>query len=363
MTLESVNAATYTISYSANGGTGDAMPNTTGTAPAVASCSFTAPEGYTFSRWNTASDGSGDDYAPGDIAASNLTLYAIWIVEIGQNITMAPGTSASNVSVVTTTSKTKDAIKCGTSKAAGDMTLTLKNSGMTKIKVYVAGWSTDSTNQTIDVSISSGTISPASITFTCDSGISGNGSTYTLDANESTYRFDFTLTNAPADAVITLAAHTAKDNRFVVWGATYMFAESFANDFLTNLSCTANGSSQPTYTNDYSWSEFSALYSSLDDEEQAILTNATANQSGTAIQQAVARYDYIVGKYNKGLGITSYTDFMHRDPSAIGVSARVILSGINVNSSAISVVVIVMSMVSLTAVGGYFFLRKRRENN
>ena len=357
LTLEDVNATTYTISYNANGGSGDAMSNTSGTAPVVAACAYTAPEGYMFSRWNTAQNGSGDDYQPGDIAVSDLTLYAIWIAEVGHDITMTPGTSASNVSVVTTTSKTKDAVKCGGSSAAGDMTLTLKKAGITKIKVYVAGWNND-TNKNIDVAISSGTISPTSITVTADSGVSGSGSTFTLDAAETTYKFEFTLTNAPANAEITLTANKANKNRFVVWGATNLFADTFASEFLTNLQCTANGTAQPTYTNDYSWSTFDTLYSTLDEEEQTILVSTTANQSGTDIQKAMARYDYIVGKYNKGQGITSYNDFIGRNPAAIGASRALKLVD-GEAATAAAMVIVVLSAVSITAVGGFFLLKKK----
>ena len=358
MTLEDVNAVLYTITYSANGGSGDTMANSVGVSPVVSACSYTAPEGQMFSRWNTASDGSGDDYSAGDVATSDLDLYAIWVAEIGKNITMTPGTSASNVSVVTTTSVNKDAVKCGASSTAGSMTLTLKPSGITKIKVYVAGWNGD-TNKGIDVSISSGTISPTSITVTGDSGISGSGSTFTLGAVESTYKFEFTISNAPANAVVTLTAQNASKNRFVVWGATDMFADTFADEFLTNLTCNANGASQPTYLSDYSWAGFANLYSALDEEEQGILSSAVSNESGTDIQKTVARYDYIVGKYNKGLGITSYNDFMNRNPAQIGGARVLLASTISQNTNTIAIIVII-SMVSVTAIGGYFFIRRRK---
>lgn len=69
---------TYTITYDANGGTGT-MEDTTSANPVVASCTFTAPEGKTFGRWNTEDDGSGDDYAVGATPGANLDLYAIWV--------------------------------------------------------------------------------------------------------------------------------------------------------------------------------------------------------------------------------------------------------------------------------------------
>ena len=68
-------AASYTITYNANGGTGDPMASSTNI---ISTCTFTAPDGMEFKEWNTQSDGNGDSYAPGETATTNLDLYAIW---------------------------------------------------------------------------------------------------------------------------------------------------------------------------------------------------------------------------------------------------------------------------------------------
>ena len=67
-------AASYTITYDNNGGSGT-MDNSTNT---VSECTFTAPSGKEFKEWNTLSTGLGDSYDPGDAATSDLDLYAIW---------------------------------------------------------------------------------------------------------------------------------------------------------------------------------------------------------------------------------------------------------------------------------------------
>ena len=94
----------YTISYNANGG-GGSMSDTVGPAPTVVACSFTAPEGKVFSRWNTAANGLGTDYAVGTSVSADLSLYAIWsdkpayitLDQIGDGL---PGTA--NTSIETT---------------------------------------------------------------------------------------------------------------------------------------------------------------------------------------------------------------------------------------------------------------------
>ena len=68
---------TYTVTYNANGGSGT-MEDTVGENPTVAECTFTAPDGYHFSHWNTELDDNGDDYDPGDVVELDLSLYAIW---------------------------------------------------------------------------------------------------------------------------------------------------------------------------------------------------------------------------------------------------------------------------------------------
>lgn len=360
----SVVETTYTISYDGNGATGGSMSDTVGTNPAVASCGF-EKTGYSFARWNTQADGEGDDYAIGATPGEDLTLYAIWqevIEPIGGNVSMAGGSNSESKTV-----NGHSAIKCGTGSKKGSMTLTLNESNITHIKFYAAAWGGDTTNHTINVSIDSGTVSSNSLTLTNDAGISGN-SNFTLNGEEKDYRFDLTLTNAPQGAVITLEAVEASNNRFVVWGATDLFAETFASEFMSGLTCNASGTSAPVFGNGYSWAYFTSLYAGLDSEEQGLLRNATYTKTGSGAQtvitpgegttqtiaNAVAKYDYIVGKY----GTSSYADFITRNPAQIGGSR--IIPAIAINNEGMIAVVIV-SLVGLTTIGGYFLLKKRKE--
>ena len=99
---------TFTITYDANGGSGE-MESTVGANPAVATCTFTAPDGKVFERWNDAADGSGTDYAVGAKPGDNLDLYAIW-VDKPECVTLADIGVNAETSAYTTTVETVDIV-------------------------------------------------------------------------------------------------------------------------------------------------------------------------------------------------------------------------------------------------------------
>ena len=95
-------SGTYTVTYLGNTNTGGAAPAPTtsyssGTSVSILGNSGTFTKtGYQFAGWNTAADGSGDDYVGGDaftMPSQNTTLYAKWIVTgSGFRITYVSGT-------------------------------------------------------------------------------------------------------------------------------------------------------------------------------------------------------------------------------------------------------------------------------
>ena len=354
--VELSDTPTYTITYNANGGSGTMSP-TVGESPVVADCTFTK-DGYAFERWNTQADGEGINYAVEASVSEDITLYAIWqeqIAPVGADVEMTGVTAASAATV-----NGHPAIKCGASGTAGSMTLTLKKANITKIKVYIAGWNND-TYKTLDVSINNGaTISANSIELVQDSGVSGSGSSFTLEEAETTYKFEFTISaDAPANTVITLTAPNASKNRFVVWGATNLFAETFASEFMSNLTCDSTGESEPTYKQDYSWSVLESVYNGLDAEEQGRLHDAEANKGGTQIEQAMARYDYIQGKYNPDGTSVSYKNFIGRSITPIP-NGRTINSAFAANNNT-SIIIIVIAAASALAFTTLLVFKKKKQ--
>lgn len=73
----------YSVLYDGNGNDGGSAPTEyayqSGAEPTASANTFSLTD-HVFSEWNTAADGSGDSYDPGDTitVTDDVTLYAIW---------------------------------------------------------------------------------------------------------------------------------------------------------------------------------------------------------------------------------------------------------------------------------------------
>ena len=105
------------------------------------------------------------------------------------------------------------------------------------------------------------------------------------------------------------------------------------------------------------WLDACIALTEITDYSSYKLNRAVGNIAGNEVEQFIAKYDIIIGKFG--------TTHDHLDRYAegginygsIGVSPMSILS----ESGSTVAIVVVVSMIGLSAVGGYFFLRKRKE--
>ena len=105
------------------------------------------------------------------------------------------------------------------------------------------------------------------------------------------------------------------------------------------------------------WSLFEDEYNNISDEAKKAVKAAVGDNNGsTYLAKAVARYDHIIARYSSTH--TEINDFIGRNSTASGLSK--ISKGIDNNNYLI--VIFTISFISITAVGGYFFLRKRKVN-
>lgn len=108
----------------------------------------------------------------------------------------------------------------------------------------------------------------------------------------------------------------------------------------TYISCDSSGNTAPSFS-EYSWNQFALAVSSFCDYDKNAFISAEANPSGTAIEQFVARYDYIVGKYQ-------YNDFLGRNPAQIAHKIDGNLSADDSNSMIIIVTIAAISAFAFT---------------
>ena len=127
-------------------------------------------------------------------------------------------------------------------------------------------------------------------------------------------------------------------------------AEAFATTFLDSITCDSTGATPPTFTK--TWSELKALYNTLDDTEKAKLLGTSES---TVINNAMARYDYIIGKY----GTATYEDFIGRNPAPLSVRGWTINP---LNETSVIPAIIIVSIAAITTIGVIITLKKKKVN-
>ncbi|MBO6280458.1 MAG: endonuclease [Bacilli bacterium] len=128
-------------------------------------------------------------------------------------------------------------------------------------------------------------------------------------------------------------------------------AETYSYHFLNNMTCDSAGENSPIFEDGYSWSNLKTKFNALVSVESNILVNASSNENGTIIEQAMKRYDYLVEKYG-------YENFIGRNVSS---KNSLILTISNDNQNNILVILIILGLVTVgTAIT--FVYRKHKQD-
>ena len=101
------------------------------------------------------------------------------------------------------------------------------------------------------------------------------------------------------------------------------------------------------------WESLEAKYGTLPAADVDIIANADADEEGTLIEQAMARYDYLTGKYELDNFITG------RTPVSLG---RVPHASVSAQHGSMIAVLVILISVSALATGGFVLARKKRKN-
>ena len=206
------------------------------------------------------------------------------------------------------------------------------------------------------LTITSTKVNVTSITLSFGSSDGSNE----ITANNGTYS-NGTWEGLSSSVVFTIGG-TSGNRRIASITVTYYNADDYASDFVSGITCNAQGTSAPTGN----WSTLSSKYSTLFIEDQNTLKNATYTTSGSGSQtvvtpgdgvsqtvaNAVSKYDYIIHRY----GVGSYANFMNR--TIPGTNNPVAI----VNKQDTSVIIVVLSMSCLSLIAVSIFLIKKKKN-
>ena len=128
--------------------------------------------------------------------------------------------------------------------------------------------------------------------------------------------------------------------------------DTFARKFLATELCD-NGVTEPDTA---LWAGLKTEFDALDAEEQTVLREATGNEQGNVVEQAMRRYDYIIEKY----GADRYENFIARE---ITPASNVVDNFFGSNDNLTIILVVTITLVSLSILIGFrFYLNKRKSN-
>ena len=180
----------------------------------------------------------------------------------------------------------------------------------------------------------------------------GDGSN-TISVDTGSYSNGTWTCGSSYESSVTFTIEYKKSNNRRIAGITvsYYGANNFSEDFLSTITCNG-GSTAPSVSN---WNSMrDNKYSLLFDADKTTLAGATASESGTVIEKAMARYDFIIGKYNKQSLV--YDNYISRSGS--GVVAH---NPLSIDTSTATIIIIATSMAAITIIGGALILKRKEQ--
>lgn len=215
---------------------------------------------------------------------------------------------------------------------------------------------------------------PSKGDFTGDPGASDIQFTYTVGAKTFTvfYKKAAQTTEVMAalkDSLdngteITIKGFTSWYNAFqvtmtgLVQAVVTYTAEDFAQDLLDQTDAVCTGYEEGDNNHDALvaiWSNLASAdkYPSLPSDQKEILAEAERDESGTVVEQAMARYDFLTGKY-------SLSNFINGRSPIVPAGSYVLNYQSNLDSSSSITIIVIVAVASMTLLGVTLVLRKRK---
>lgn len=185
--------------------------------------------------------------------------------------------------------------------------------------------------------------------------LSSGGGAYSYESKGKNGTWEY----AEGSRKITLLASSAqvRITKLTVTLMDYTFkteAKEYAVYFNEFIGCDPAGAVEPD-----GWADLKEMWSDLSNGAQTYLKNAdSSTETNADIINCITTYEYIVNKYNSK-DSTTYNDFMAR--GIVPANASNLIYRSSGNNTAILIVILV-AFTSITAIGGYFFIRRRNFN-
>ena len=215
---------------------------------------------------------------------------------------------------------------------------------------YFYGYTTTSGTKTFrDLGLTEDT-TETGINWTVTANAAGTGYDVTTTHNSNTLYLEY-YTSKSNFSAYTASATDIVINFYKATTVTTNPALEYAQNFLSAFTCDATGTNTPTFASGKSWASLKTAFQALTTPHQNTLKNATANESGTDIEKAVARYDYVVAKYG-------YENFMNRTITNSANKMNVF------NGNSTNNILLILGSISLLGGLTYlaYFLKKRKED-
>ena len=240
----------------------------------------------------------------------------------------------------------------------GSLWANSKNNNKAEVRIYVTK-NTTNASLTVSAENENVTIKTIKLTYTLDSSPTisptiTSDNNYTVQNNTETFNITGGVKNGQLRVSVfscdySIKSTVAPEDEAEAWGKSFMETD-------TALTCEdENVDNSENLV--LMWSDFEDEYNNISDDAKNVVKAAVGDNNGsTYLAKAVARYDHIIARYSSAH--TEINDFIGRNSSAAGLSK--ISKGTDNNNYLI--VIFTVSFISITAVGGYFFLRKRKVN-
>ena len=256
--------------------------------------------------------------------------------------TLEASIKLSNVSKQTSTITDRPVFKGSANNIVIDFAIPSEEYKITSVEITFAQWSDkDPTLSLFDGKYSSTATPVATLEISSTSLV--------LSGELDNSQFQVTTSGNKQVGLTSIKITAVKDTN-----AIFEHAKEYANLFNEYIGCDSSGASEPS-----GWNDVKELWTSYSTNTQAYLKNVdTSTETDTDIFNCITTYEYIVNKYNSK-NPTTYNDFMGRGIASANASNAIYRT--TDNNTAILIVVLV-SFASVTAIGGYFFIRRRKYN-